>query len=216
MRNRVIQCLIVLLLAAGSACGQGTIRYVDIPDIFMFSAFTRRNVPIDLDQDGTADFLFRATPSQFDIYGLGGNRVLAFPNNPPDLTRQAVPLMAGYSIAPSLQPHHIWAESYGDPNSSFSSGIVFMAGFEAIIGTFVNRRGYVGLEFQTGGNTHYGWIQLDCETFSNNGGYVLDYAYELRPGTSIFAGAVPEPSTWAILSVGGVLFWLLGRGKRAA
>ena len=217
MKCRVVQFLIVLLLVAGSACGQGTIRYVDInPDLFMFSAWTRRDVPIDLDQDGTPDFVFRATPSQFDIYGLGGNRALAFPNNPPDLTRRAVPLMAGDAIASSLQPQYIWAESqfFGGPSDPL--GVVFNGGFETIIGTFVNRIAYVGLEFQSGGNTHYGWIQLDTVRFSNNGGYVLDYAYELRPGTSIFAGAVPEPSTWALLSAGGILFWLLGRGKRMA
>lgn len=209
-----VQFLIVLLLAAGSACGQGTIRYVDInPDLFMFSAFTRRNVPIDLDQDGMADFLFRATPSQFDIYGLGGNRALAFPNNPPDLTRWAVPLMAGYSIAPSLQPGHIWAASSGDPNTSFSLGIGFNGGFETIIGTFVNRIAYVGLEFQSGGNTHYGWIQLDTVRFSNNGGYVLDYAYELRPGASILAGAIPEPSTCALAGF-GFLAWIIQHRRK--
>jgi hypothetical protein len=217
MRNRVVQFLFVLLLAAGSACGQGTIQYVDInPDLFMFSAWTRRDVPIDLDQDGTPDLVFRATPSQFDIYGLGANRVLAFPNNPPDLTRYAVPVATGDTISSSLQPQYIWAESifFGSPSDPL--GVVFNGGFETIIGTFVNRRGYVGLELQTGGNTHYGWIRLDCETFSNNGGYVLDYAYELRPGASILAGAVPEPSTWALLSAGGILFWFLRRGKRVA
>lgn len=214
MRKRTVQFLIVLLLAAGSACGQGTIRYVDIdPDLFMFSAFTRRDVPIDFNQDGVADFVFRATQSQFDIYGLGSNRVMAYPNNPPDLTRFAVPLMAGDSIAPSLQPQYIWAESqfYGSPHDPL--GVVFNGGFETIIGTFVNRKAYVGLEFQISGNTHYGWIQVDCERFSHNGGYVLDYAYELRPGASILAGAVPEPSVVGLVSLSGAGFWLFRRRK---
>ncbi len=86
MRRRVVQFLMVLLLAAGSACGQGTIQYVDInPDLFMFSAWTRRNVPIDLDEDGTVDFIFQATPSQFEIFGSGQNRVVAFPAPPPPI-----------------------------------------------------------------------------------------------------------------------------------
>ncbi len=39
MNCRTVQFLIGSLLAAGSACGQGTIQYVDInPDLFMFSA----------------------------------------------------------------------------------------------------------------------------------------------------------------------------------
>lgn len=217
MRNRVVQCLIVLLLAAGPACGQGTIQYVDIsPDLFMFSPWTRRDVPVDLDQDGTADFVFRATPSQFDIYGVGANRVLAFPNNPPDLTRFVVPLMAGDSITPSLQPQYIWAESIHTGSSASPLGALFNGGFETIGGPFVNRRGYVGLEFLRGGNIHYGWIQLDCETFYNNGGYVLDYAYELRPGAGIFAGAVPEPSTWSLFFIGLLSIALFTRKFRAA
>ncbi len=218
MRCCARQIVMVLLLAAGSACGQGTIRYVDIsPDLFMFSPLinSQRTVPVDIDGDGTADFVFRATPSLFDIYGIGNNRVLAFPNHPPDLSRYAVPLSVGDVISPSLQPQYVWAESqyFGSPRDPL--GVVFNGGFETIIGTFVNRKGYVGLEFQIGGNIHYGWIQLDCETFYNNGGYVLDYAYELRPGAGIFAGAVPEPSTCALVGF-GFLALLIQRRRKSA
>ncbi len=201
--------------AAGSACGQGTIQYVDInPDLFMFSAWTTRNVSIDLDVDITLDAIFQATPNQFEIFGSAQNRVVGFPAPPPDSSRGTVPLPSSYVIASSLQPQHIWADTVRDPYTSFALGAVFMAGFETITGSFAHRRGYVGLEFQSGQNTHYGWIQVDCETFSNNGGYVFDYAYELRPNTPILAGEVPEPSTWTFLTVGGILFCLLGRRNR--
>ena len=215
MKFRANHFLFVLILAACSACGQGTIQYVDIaPDLFMFSAFTRRDIPIDLDQDGVGDFVFRATPSQFDIYGLGSNRVLAYPNNPPDLSRSAAPLTAGDAITPSLQAQYIWAESIITGSSASPLGVLLNGGFETIGGPFVRRRGYVGLEFQIGGNLHYGWIQLDCEYFYHNGGYVLDYAYELRPGTTILAGAVPEPSAWALFSVGLLLIGTVRKRRR--
>ena len=36
------------------------------------------------------------------------------------------------------------------------------------------------------------------------------------PNGEIRGQLVPEPSTWALLSAGGILFWLRGRGKPAA
>ncbi len=67
-------------------------------------------------------------------------------------------------------------------------------------------RGYIGVQTtqQTGGDPHYGWIELTVEydpllnTFS---ALVHGYAYENVPGTSILAGATPEPATGAILLV---------------
>jgi hypothetical protein len=73
---------------------------------------------------------------------------------------------------------------------------------------------YLGFQFQQNSETYYGWARVGCPIAELNVGWIYDYAYELRPDTPISAGAVPEPSTWALLSAGGILFWLLGRAKR--
>jgi hypothetical protein len=58
---------------------------------------------------------------------------------------------------------------------------------------------YAGFRFAAADGTHYGWVQL-----SVNAG-AIDFvraAYERTPGVAITAGAVPEPSTLAMLAVG--------------
>jgi hypothetical protein len=85
------------------------------------------------------------------------------------------------------------------------------------IGTFLGvESAYIGLQFMLDDGVHYGWARVGCPVTGLGGGWIYEAAYDIRPDTLILAGAVPEPSTWALLSAGGILFWLLGRGKRMA
>ncbi len=125
----------------------------------------------------------------------------------------AVPLAAGTEVGPS-------AAGYG----WFGGGLLTAARDSHTIGEppltvgyFTGlESAYLGFQFQQNSETHYGWVRLGCPIAELNVGWIYDYAYELLPGASILAGAVPEPSTWALLSAGGILFGLLGRGKRMA
>jgi hypothetical protein len=76
---------------------------------------------------------------------------------------------------------------------------------------FSGLTGFLGLEFDISGNTHYAWLRL---TLHPDAGAVIlrDYAYETTPGMGIVAGAIPEPSTILLLSLGGLgLLWRAGR-----
>lgn len=53
---------------------------------------------------------------------------------------------------------------------------------------------YIGLQFNVGGNTHYGWVRLDVD-FAGNVWTVKDYAYEDIVGNSIAAGAMGTPGS---------------------
>ena len=53
---------------------------------------------------------------------------------------------------------------------------------------------YIGLEFQEGGQTYYGWVRAGALLSFLNGGWVYDYAYETVPDTPIHAGEVRCPS----------------------
>ena len=60
---------------------------------------------------------------------------------------------------------------------------------------------FLGFSFPAGGNTFYAWMRVDINNAS--GTFVIkDWAYESNAGTSIQAGAVPEPSSLGLLALG--------------
>lgn len=68
--------------------------------------------------------------------------------------------------------------------------------------------GYMGFQFTSEGNTHYGWARLNIQRFDDPsrpfGITLRDFAYEDVAGQSIEAGAVPEPAglALAVLALG--------------
>lgn len=75
----------------------------------------------------------------------------------------------------------------------------------------VASKGVLGLSLEVDGQTHYGWLRMSSnyrESF-----IVHDFAYESTPNTAIVAGAIPEPSTLALLLAGAGGIWTV-REKR--
>jgi hypothetical protein len=71
-------------------------------------------------------------------------------------------------------------------------------------------RGFLGLQLVVGTDTFFGWADVTLNNLdgSGAGAFTLHgYAYDNTAGTSIQAGAVPEPSSIALLAAGaaGVL-----------
>jgi hypothetical protein len=203
--RRIFWCFSVLGLAlafASASHGQGTIRYVD-------ANFSYGPIPgfdyrlLDLDGDGTADFVIDSTMGITTVLQANEeNRMLAFPNW--DGGALLDPLLEGLPIGarPAL-PDQFWA---GRASISACSTI-------GCLGPWLGVRAYAGVEFRIDGAIHYGWIHLENWDWVNVGN-VLGWAYETRPGVPILAGAVPEPSTWALMIGGGVLMmWFRRKGN---
>jgi hypothetical protein len=55
------------------------------------------------------------------------------------------------------------------------------------VGPFLGTTGFIGLKFNAGGNTHYGWVRVEVGA---NGEFlsIKDYAFDATPNTAIVAG----------------------------
>lgn len=206
-------CLSVLgvaLALASAGHGQGTIAYLrpDTPISFgPVPGFESRT--LDLNYDGLDDFVFESLMSS-TILPLRGNRILMRPELPPDLGGYVQPLTAGSVISPeSAQNGLVWFDGSGPVAGATLSACAWPFG---CVGPWLGQTAYAGVELQFNGQTHYGWLRISHFEFSN-GGALIDWAYETRPGVPILAGAVPEPSTWVLLVGGGVLIVCLKRKR---
>jgi hypothetical protein len=65
--------------------------------------------------------------------------------------------------------------------------------------------GYIGVQFPIGANIHYGYVGYEGTGAENSpNGRVFSLGYETIPGAAIAAGAIPEPSSLALLAAGAV------------
>ena len=187
------------------AVAQGTIVYVNPPDVIV--GLLQGAIAFDLNADGISDIEFRKFSSEFEAIPLGNNEVSATAKPPPEVGGPAVPIPFGAQVNSSTP----WQGRYSAPFVSDSGPLLASnRGSLVAYGPFAGLDGYLGIRFYIGANLHYGWIRLNL----NNGypaqaiGFITEWAYNSVPGQSIAAGAVPEPSTWALLIAGGVLVCL--------
>jgi hypothetical protein len=78
--------------------------------------------------------------------------------------------------------------------------------------------GFLGVRFDIGGNTHFGFVEIEVDTSANsNGGAinsptVLSYGYETTPDAPV---GVPEPSSLGLLALGASGIAALRRRRNA-
>jgi len=213
MRRR---CFIALVLAtawlgvAQPSWSQGTIAYYrpDVPIPLFTQGFAEYH-PLDFDQNGNSEFTF-----VYDFHFVGvradnANRILLALSPPPNIGGPVAPLPAGFSIGPDSGTGGLaWAV-----RSEFDPFEVLIQCFDTGCGgAFRGHYAYMGVEFQRAGNTHYGWALLNIVN-GQPSGQIESWAWETRPGMPIVAGAVPEPSTWALVVLGGGLLVYFKRKK---
>lgn len=209
------------LVSANRASTQGTIAYFR-PDEPLFNQGTRGLVGIELDLNGDdqADcrfyddshggFYFSTSAS-----GVDAARLLVTYRGPDDMASDLVGLTEGYLIGTSVPPSWFWAAAdapNGYGNARVSS--IFLPDTVPTIeipgGDFYGQTAFMAIHFQIGTDWHYGWVRIRGGRWGDEltlrpPAWILDWAYETRPDTPIFAGAVPEPSTVAMVVGGGLL-----------
>ena len=169
---------------------------------------------IDINGDGIADFnLSSPNGIQIDLNPLNNNSILAVPEQSPDIGVLIAALAQGTTIpttAFSLNPTFVW---YGANSPYGGSATIVAASDIGSIGYFQgNTSAYAGFELNIGNANYLGWFYI--QNLGANIGQITDWAYETSPNTPIIAGAVPEPSAFALLAIGSVfLIWCSNRRR---
>jgi len=218
---------------------QGAITLFDPPDVTITNNISGVSQFIDINPDGGApefqimapgvsnqiriDTAFDSGPAGdekpshtngsnlLSLFGNPGSVAPADPN--PGYYTESVPggfSISGATLSPSfyvgLTSRIVNAPSYSYNTNLTGSGR------------------YIGLEWDFDGTTdvRYGWARVDVNPpfFTVPPGQtsatLYDYAFEMTPNTPILAGATPEPSTLALLAVGGGGLALARRRRRRA
>ena len=81
------------------------------------------------------------------------------------------------------------------------------------VGPWAGMTGYMGVQFEADGETHFGWVHMTVYD-EYPGMTIHSWAYESTPGEGILAGAVPEPSSAALALIGALSAWVLRRNHR--
>jgi len=211
------------LASAPSVLGQGTIVYHQ-PLMPLYPLIGQE---LDLNGEGQLEFrLYDGTDLGGSYFGtsasgLGLAQLLVTPRGPNDTRSYLVGLSQGFLIGGPLSGSWFWA-AHDAPNKYGQADVLgtFIPGSGNYLipdGYFYNTTAFMGIHFQIGQNWHYGWVRIRGEGAADvlaPQGWILDWAYESRPDTPIFAGAVPEPSSWALLGIGGfTLLWAQRRRR---
>jgi hypothetical protein len=174
-------------LAAGAVNGQ--IQYVDVnPDVVLDN--TTPQYDMDLDGDLTNDFGFAVTTFSFTYgaYNIGGSAAAVAigsgnsvagsisTTSSGSTTFNVVPITAGNPI----DANNTWTNG-GSYQSALLAGNLSIVSFSYPLGSFGGFSGndiHLGVQFQSGGNTTYGWIRMDVLPDGSQI-TIKDYAYNI-------------------------------------
>ncbi len=203
---------LVFMAVTTKISAQGIIYGSPQQPINYSAGFVDSETFIDVNGDGTPDFDIISTSGfSASIAPLGNNSLIAIPETSPDVGSFVAALNQGTSIGSSLDPipNAQWYNNQTDGLGSAAIGAQALFDNQLVVlGFFAGQpSAYVGFDLVANGNNYYGWMQLSNPLALVNG-QVEDWAYESDANTPIQAGAVPEPSTLALLAVGGAALLL--------
>lgn len=167
--------------------------FVVSSSISNYSFVDETDINLDIDGDGTDDFLLSINDSSpwAELYGISSSNEVVVTSGDPS---RIEPLSSG---------------------SVVNAGSTFNQGF-ALDDFFSAGTNYVGITFQRSSATHYGWIEINYSGGQPSDGMIVSAAWENVADTAILTGAsaVPEPGTTALWGGLGTALGLLAWRRR--
>jgi hypothetical protein len=149
----VLAHVIVVFLVSNAARGQGTVVFqqFEIPTVNGWPVIGLPSNPYNLDMDGngTTDFVFQSGQGGFAIFPQTGAAVLAAPAGSLDFNSYGLPLTVGQQIHSLAPVGAFW-------DSSVNGSLLTSAMNPGAIGLFTGQIAYLGVQFTRAGQPHYG------------------------------------------------------------
>lgn len=196
--------LAAAFLAAGTAYTQ--VIYHDIDDITIEQGDT---LSLDLDGDGTRDFIFRV--GEFSItgswtYGLMFGDITYLGIGGP--SNKAICVTSAYyynAVALDYGQTIGSTGNFAGSAASYNDAVLAADFFGTYYGYFGNAGDkYIGVQFKIGTGLHYGWIRVNVSVHPITI-TLKDYAYDGTPDMPIVAGDTVGPETGIAESDNGII-----------
>ncbi|TWU20783.1 PEP-CTERM sorting domain-containing protein [Bythopirellula polymerisocia] len=176
------------------ACGEtaeATVVYADVPDIVV-NATNPTGGYYDMDGDTVPDFRFRFQPG----YAPAGIRFQGYGDSDEltNTSKGSAYYLRSFESGDSIGPGAV----------TTSNGFGIASSNATNFGNPTDPQ-YAGILLDIGGSSHYGWVRIKTEKVGGETtltGTIFDWAYETTPDTAIAAGAIPEPTSLALLAAG--------------
>lgn len=164
---------------AGVGTVNGQVNYTDLG----LTEVDNTSYNLDVDNDGTPEFTF--TQASYNLFAIPTGINAALLGSSSSSYMYPFALSSGATISNSQS---IWI-----PNNGYNQSLNFS---NCLYGNWCNPTTdkYLGLRFEIGGETHYGWARLSVYNipgvgdYPNTGWAITGYAYEETANTSILAG----------------------------
>lgn len=163
---------------------------------------------VDMNEDGVVDIIFMAGISgpSVNIGAPAGNNITSHPQGGLDLGAYVDIVLPGMLIGADLPEPLTWWNDLEYPATLSVCGAIEPPFCQGYFGEI-----YVGLEFDIGGELHYGWVFMESFALS---GHIMRLAYESEPGEPIFV-PIPEPASLTLIGLGAATVWKRRRRRSA-
>lgn len=213
-----IACLIAwaVVLLLGQYAGAGLVlRNINVE----LNASAIESYDLDVDLDGTTDFTFTSAFVPDPFVAVGFNTI-DFPfglNNAVVIDMQTGD---GFPTVSRLAVGDIVSAANTFSTPTFDQGnLTFFTSFDSPSGNFEGQSGFVGLRFDRGGGTTFGFVQVSVNAMNAAvnplGLKIGTVGFDTVPGQPATVTAVPEPSSFFLGACGvGLLSMVRSRRRQ--